>query len=921
MFIIHLEHAPDSIRGEMSLFSQEVAPFTFVSNASAKIREKLWADVIKIKNISAILICSAENEFGYTVKKYGMPTYDFQNCSGVNLINKSANERIRYIAHKLWAKLNPKKSLIDHLLETGIVSQNLMNGIFSPLVKRMSIMAGINEIDLKNQITFVCAMHDIGKAHPEFQGRDSETFDILEANNLDMQTVIKIRHEEYAAYCVIGNLFSNETDNKTKRALIQIVEMHHQKERRVKNPDTDFIDIPDKKKDEWIEIQKYIYNYIKNVFHFTELNFCKNLESKKDNFMLINAILGILITSDWIASNKEVFGNESINDYADIKEYLNIKDLAIKGFLLMQNLTHSSFPQAKTFKDIFDFPSINNIQRDVEKIVNTEDVKVMLIESGCGSGKTEAALYAASVMGYKNNLSGVYMGLPTGTSAEAIQNRVDVFLDKLHMDKTKLYTSKTMLLREDGAVPVWTDASRQRLMATSAVGTVDQVMTTARMVRFESVRMVGLSSKVLIIDEIHAYDAYMITTIERLLQLCTAIGVPVILLSATLPLQTKEKLFSSITGKKEEIHDGYPLISYVTSDNAFHEIRSNLSEPDKVIQCDFLPYLNNPEKISMQAVKNIEKGGCECVILNTVQDAVDVYDSIKNMVSDDCQVVLYHARMPEITKENKIKKILNWCGKDRKYRPTKAIIVGTQVLEQSIDIDVDYMITAICPIDLLFQRIGRYHRHSDAGTIRELTDISDTIQILVPEDDDYGANKKIYAQCYLKATESTLKRYNVLAIPSCIPELVNEIYSSTDIDTEMKDRIKVADSDTGNIDVSKGFKGLYSSCQRGYLSDIYINVRVSDFPTEQIAILNEKELSLITNPSENDYMELIKLFKEKVVTVNSRSIERFEDYEKDMESKGFFKNIKIYTNDNCISSDGIKKFSIDEEYGFRILDM
>lgn len=165
----------------------------------------------------------------------------------------------------------------------------------------------------------------------------------------------------------------------------------------------------------------------------------------------------------------------------------------------------------------------------------------------------------------------------------------------------------------------------------------------------------------------------------------------------------------------------------------------------------------------------------------------------------------------------------------------------------------------------------------------QLTDISDTIQILVPEDDDYGANKKIYAQCYLKATESTLKRYNVLAIPSCIPELVNEIYSSTDIDTEMKDRIKVADSDTGNIDVSKGFKGLYSSCQRGYLSDIYINVRVSDFPTEQIAILNEKELSLITNPSENDYMELIKLFKEKVVTVNSRSIEKFEDYEKDME--------------------------------------
>ena len=100
-----------------------------------------------------------------------MSAQELKKHDGLQLIVKQENI---LIAEKLWAKLNPKKSLIDHMLETGIVAECLMNGLFKPLVNRLVELAGINEPVLKQQIIFICAMHDIGKAHPVFQGRDVE---------------------------------------------------------------------------------------------------------------------------------------------------------------------------------------------------------------------------------------------------------------------------------------------------------------------------------------------------------------------------------------------------------------------------------------------------------------------------------------------------------------------------------------------------------------------------------------------------------------------------------------------------------------------------------------------------------------------------------------------------------------------------
>ena len=810
---------------------------------------------------------------------------------------------------KIWAKTAPKKSLINHMLETGIVAECLTdtNGIYHPVLNRLSEITCCGSDTLLTKIVFICAIHDIGKIHPTFQGRDEETLEILKHEGLNQVSFdTRFRHEQYGAN-IFDKLSAEDVDIKNSDIISQIIRMHHQKEQK-KNSDIDIIKIDDKEKaKKWMHIQNEIYDYIKNVFQFDNLNLINKNISKSELFVVQNAILGIMITSDWIASNNYVFDNQS---YENIDDFLKSRKIQALKFLSNEGLIRQQIPIMQDFRSAFGFNG-RPVQNDVEKIVHKNDIKCMLIESDCGSGKTEAALYAAVVLGNRSGLSGIYMGLPTGVSAEAIQDRVDEFLTSHGMRNTKLYTSKSMLLREPDKKPVWTDMSRQRLLASSAVGTVDQVMTAARLVRFESVRMNGLASKVLIIDEIHAYDAYMLAVIKDLLKICEELGVPVIMLSATLPISIKKDLLGALGNGDVELHNGYPMISYVTKDGMVHEHVSHQYMPDKKISCELLPILNDNDKIARYAVDAVKDGGCECVIMNTVADAICVYDKINKNKKNDCKIILYHSRMTINARDETSRKILAMCGKNRTKRPERVIIVGTQVLEQSLDIDVDYMITAICPIDLLFQRIGRYHRHGDAGTIREHVVVTNAVQVLIPADlSNYGGTEYVYEKCYLDATIDAIREHNGhLLIPSGIPDMINYVYSHVSIDVRVRQIIEEANSDNGNIKIENGFE-IYT--RKNDLTDKNLNVRLSntDEVMAQIAILNDAEIETLGQSSEAD----IELFKCRVVSVMESKIKNFKHFCKP--ETGIFKDVQIYTKDDCVS--GGKEIIIDDEYGMRI---
>ena len=396
-----------------------------------------------------------------------------------------------------------------------------------------------------------------------------------------------------------------------------------------------------------------------------------------------------------------------------------------------------------------------------------------------------------------------------------------------------------------------------------------------------------------------------------MIQICGELGVPVILLSATLPVTTKKNLFAIATGNNEiTVHDDYPMISYVTKDNTFREKISESYEKEKEIACELLPILHNPECIAQNAINTISNGGCLCIIMNTVKDAVAVYDEVKKQSDDSCEILLYHARMPMSTRDKKSKRILKLFGKDRSNRPQKAIVIGTQVLEQSLDVDFDYMMTAICPIDLLLQRIGRYHRHEDVGTIREQKTLQNQIQVFIPKsEEDYG---RPYDSYYLKATVDLLRKRQQLEVPSCTPGVINTVYDYNKItaDIQVEDNLKAAQSDEGNLVIEKGFE-IYT--RRASISDVNLNVRLRINKQEQVAILSSQEIDMLGKNTKND----IELFKNRVVSVYANQV---EDFESTIHVSGIFKNIKIYSENTCISMKGDKIMTIDEEYGLRILD-
>ena len=353
------------------------------------------------------------------------------------------------------------------------------------------------------------------------------------------------------------------------------------------------------------------------------------------------------------------------------------------------------------------------------------------------------------------------------------------------------------------------------------------------------------------------------------------------------------------------------MISYVTKDGKIHEYVSHQYMPDKKISCELLPILNDNDKIARYAVDAVKDGGCECVIMNTVADAICVYDKIKKNKKNDCKIILYHSRMTINARDETSREILAMCGKDRTKRPERVIIVGTQVLEQSLDIDVDYMITAICPIDLLFQRIGRYHRHGDEGTIRERVVVANTVQVLIPADvSSYGGTEYVYEKCYLDATIDAIREHNGhLLIPSGMPDMINYVYSHASIDVRVRQIIDEANSDAGNIKIENGFE-IYT--RKNDLTDKNLNVRLSntDETMVQIAILDDTEIEELGQNSEAD----IELFKCRVVSVRESKIKNFKNFCNP--ETGIFKDVQIYTKDNCVSGD--KEIVVDDEYGMRI---
>ena len=512
-------------------------------------------------------------------------------------------------------------------------------------------------------------------------------------------------------------------------------------------------------------------------------------------------LTGLLTMADWIASNTTYFPLIPVEETGRETDYPARVERAWERLNLTAPWESPYFDiNEEAFHQQFSFWP-NDLQRAVLEAANSiTSPGLLIIEAQMGVGKTEAALAAAEVFANRCQAGGLFFGLPTQATANGIFGRLWDWAEtqsedmvhsirlahgmaELNEDYRQLFPGRAVTEEdadrendpESGVlVHRWFQGNRQALLADFVIGTVDQLLMAALKQKHLMLRQLGLAGKVVVVDECHAYDTYMNCYLDRALTWLGRYQVPVILLSATLPARRRAELVNAYLGGQAaeggwQTSRGYPLLTW-TDGGQVCQRTVPLMEAGRTVQVapvteDRLPALLR-EKLA--------QGGCAGVIVNTVRKAQAVAAQLRQALPG-YEVFLFHAQFLMPDRAEKERTLLRRLGKhSTRAERDRLIVVGTQVMEQSLDIDFDFLITELCPMDLLLQRIGRLHRRADrAGRPAPLQTAQCAVLDTGDESFDPGS-KAVYGEWLLLRTRQLLPQAVVL--PQDIPQLVQDTY-------------------------------------------------------------------------------------------------------------------------------------------------
>ena len=505
-------------------------------------------------------------------------------------------------------------------------------------------------------------------------------------------------------------------------------------------------------------------------------------------------ISGMLITADWIASNTTYFPLISADQKGEFGDYPKRIENAWTtiGFPNMWESKARFGLDDEAFKERFGFLP-NPTQADIiSTATDAESSGIYIIEAPMGLGKTEAALALSEILAARAGAGGMFFGMPTQATSNGIFPRLEKWAGglaedeqtllaiklahgnaALNEDYRELFTGHSNLnIESDSGLIVhdWFSGRKQTLLSDFVIGTVDQLLMAALKQKHVMLKHFGLSGKVVVVDECHAYDAYMSKYLDMAIQWLGIYKVPVIILSATLPAKRRAELVEAYVGRGLKCIDdawksslAYPLLTY-TEKNFVKQKALSFSGEQKEISVKTI----YRDEVTARAGYAAERGGCVGVIVNTVRKAQEIAAELQSAFPK-AEVIIMHAQFIMTDRAKREEQILKRVGKHSTPESRHGlIIVGTQVLEQSLDLDFDLMITELCPMDLLLQRTGRLHRHN-----RVRPQGLETACCFV----DSGS-AAIYGEWLLMRTRALLP--NKLTIPSDIPLLVQRVYDEND---------------------------------------------------------------------------------------------------------------------------------------------
>ncbi|QSA96787.1 CRISPR-associated helicase/endonuclease Cas3 [Methylococcus sp. EFPC2] len=514
-----------------------------------------------------------------------------------------------------------------------------------------------------------------------------------------------------------------------------------------------------------------------------------------DNRAAQNLIAGFCSVADWVGSNTRYFSYcaEILEPAAYLSQ--RIADITDKRVL------HSCGLQGQ----VLDYSGITALlpegekPRGVQTMVDALPVEsgLLLVEAPTGSGKTEAALGYAWRLLEAGLADSIVFALPTQATANAMLKRLEDFAKLAFREGTNIVLAhgKSQLnddfkrLTETGRRPsiqgeeeaaaqctAWLAQSRKRaFLGQIGVCTVDQVLLSALPVRHKFVRGFGINHGVLIVDEVHAYDSYMTGLLEEILARQARTGGSALLLSATLPANQRKRLVEAWGAKKVEDSNDYPLLTHAMGRRLCTPELSSEHHPEPrtvAVECLATPKAEPDEATMARVIEAAESGAQVVLIVNLVDVAQKAAKALRDKTS--VPVDIFHARYRFEDRKAKEKAAIGHYGKEA-AREAGRILVATQVVEQSLDLDFDWMVTQICPVDLLFQRLGRLHRHNRS---RPSDFESSRCTVLVPESGKYGLIECIYGDPRLLwRTEQLLKRPGgLIEFPGAYRQWIEAVY-------------------------------------------------------------------------------------------------------------------------------------------------
>lgn len=492
---------------------------------------------------------------------------------------------------------------------------------------------------------------------------------------------------------------------------------------------------------------------------------------------LVHAFAGLVSLADWIGSNTApgFFPYDlAAHDETRWPHALQRAREALVAMRLDVEVIRADLQQrSPAFKAVFGFPP-----RAMQAHAGRHDLgPLVVIEAETGSGKTEAALWRFKTLFEAGEVDAMCFLLPTRVSATAIALRVQAFVERVFPDERlrpntvlavpgylrangrqgdKALAGFEVLWPEDvdpSAKPLYWAAehSKRYFAAACATGTIDQFLLSVLQSKHAHLRGTVLLRSLVIVDEVHASDAYMTALLRAALQRHAGAGGHGLLMSATLTGEARAGLLQA--GQTTPRGWGTPAASaspdapYPCVSDAGQLLACERTATPKRIQRALLPAMRDPVVVAEQVAAAVAAGARVLVIRNTVAQAVATQLAIEARLGAqhpalfrlDGVVAMHHGRYAFEDRRRLDEAVELAFGKPAMASREPHVLVGTQTLEISLDCDADLMVTDLVPIDVLLQRLGRLHRHRERDKHRPAGFTEPRVLVLTPPDRDLGA--------------------------------------------------------------------------------------------------------------------------------------------------------------------------------------